>query len=445
VNAESNTGDAGLTVPWTRHPLIWLGGLALVLRLLTLPFSLGFDFDVYAYRGIAANLVAGKGFTLEGFRPETYWPPGAVWLHALCLLVNSSPMVYRLLWVILSAACVPPAFCLAKQMFGGRVAWVFGFLMAVYPYNLMWTMSASTEIPNLLLLLTAAWLIARRGSPFGIGVAFGLACLCRPSDLSFLPLLLVWVVWSRRHETSRAVFHRGRMAAAGLFLCGALLCIGPWSARNSCLAGTFVPLCTGGVRNVWLGTNPWYIAWQRGEMDGKEYGAKVYPDNIWTMSYAEQNRYCSRAVLDFATSQPQAFAGVMVYKTIRFFLSPPGWNSAQQVNALRSRLGGHGREAAFYLGFIYLPVIGGALAAVALAFRQRRWRRVGPVIVWVVFAYASNVWFDAVVAYRYKSGTEVALLLLAAWFVASQQWLPWAAWLPGAPAPEGPNPAVKTA
>ena len=414
-------------MPWSRHPLIWLGGLALALRLLTLPFPVVFGFDVRSYHDIAANLVAGKGYTLDGVTPETYWPPGAVWLDALSLFISPNPIVNRLLWVILGAACVPLAFCLAKQRFGSRVAWVFGLLMAVYPYNLILAMSASTEIPNLLLLLATVWLIARRGRPFWIGVVFGLACLCRPSDLSFFPLLLAWMVCLlHRSETVRAGFLRGRIASASLFLCGAMLCIGPWSVRSSLHAQTLVPLCTGGLRNVWAGTNPHYIAWQQGTMDSKEFGAKIYPDGFWTMPYAKQNRYCGKAIFDFVTSQPKEFASVMAYKTVRFFFSPPAWNSSQHWTMLQPRFGGHGREAAYYLGYVYLPVIGAALAAVALAFRQRRWREIGPVMVWIAFAYASNVWFDAVVAYRHKSGTETALLLLAAWFIASQKWIPWA-------------------
>jgi hypothetical protein len=41
-----------------------------------------------------------------------------------------------------------------------------------------------------------------------------------------------------------------------------------------------------------------------------------------------------------------------------------------------------------------------------------------PFLLWIGLGYVANIWFCAIVAYRFKTGVETCLLLLAAWFVA---------------------------
>lgn len=392
--------------PWHRHPLPWICAAALVLRLATLAFEPPMVFDEGSYRAIATHLLAGDGYTDDGRGPETYWMPLAVALHVVAQLLSSDVHVARALWALLGAASVAVAFLLGRQLFGERAGLVFAGLMAVYPYNLIFGMSASTEIPNVLLLLLTAWLLARRAHPLAIGLSYGLACLCRAPNLALLPLVLWW-----------AGQPQGRLRRTAWFLAGFLVCAAPWSIRNSLIEKTFVPLSAGGLRNAWLGTNPWYRAWTRGVMDSDAYGAKVYAvcDPLRT-TYAEQQRAYRTALLEFARTQPGEFVRLLAYKTLRFW-APATTTSRVKGAPFLARHGRRGYLVAAAVGLVYLAVLAAAVAAVVVAWRRGGLLPLGPLLIWMGFGYAANIWFDVLVRFRYTSGVEICLLLLAAWFV----------------------------
>lgn len=397
-----------------RHPLVWICGLALVARIVAMLLPLPVDYDTVFYRTIATHLLAGHGYTYDGVKPETYWMPGAVFLHALAQLVHPDLKAAQILWVFLGVGMVAISFGMARNWFGRRVAVVFATLMAVYPYNLIWGNYATTEIPNLMLLMATAWLLMARASPMLIGACLGCACLFRAPDLAYLPLVVLAAMWQSGDWAAR--IRRG-----ALILLAFAACIAPWTLRTSACAGTFVPLSTGGLKNAWMGTNPWYVAWVRGDIGAAEFSARIFKDcNPSTAAFAEQNRVFRGAIVDFVQSDPGGFVSLMGYKTFRFFLVPPGWTHSHTGSKLVTHFGGRGRWLVWAAGAIYLLVVAGAAAALWRVGRLRCLVLLGPLLLWILFAYAANVWFDAVVAYRYKSGAETCLLLLAAWYLASR-------------------------
>ncbi len=82
-------------------------------------------------------------------------------------------------------------------------------------------------------------------------------------------------------------------------------------------------------------------------------------------------------------------------------------------------LAGDGYLFAEGVGFIYLGVLAAALVAMIVAWWRGRFREISPLLLWMVFGYAANIWFDVLVRFRYTSGTEMCLLLLAAWLIGT--------------------------
>lgn len=405
---------------------MWLCALAFAARLATLLFAPPMEFDVAFYRGVASRLLAGDGYSTDGGRPETYWMPLAVALHVVAQSIHPSPLVARALWALLGVAGVAIGFLLARQLFGQRVGLLFAALMAVYPYNLIYGMSASTEIPNVLLLMLTAWLVARGSPPVVTGLIYGAACLCRAPNLALLPLL-AWWVWRSRScscDAPRSCCSSSSTTAScakrvATFLAGFLLVAAPWSARNSMAEHTFVPLSAGGMRNAWLGTNPWCRAWIRGEISNEEYGTQVYAVcDPTTTPYAEQQRRFAGALRQFATEQPAEFATTLAFKTVRFW-GPAASMSRVKGSPFLARQGRAGYLFAAAVGWLYLAVLAAAVAAVVFALWRGRLREIGPVLLWMAFGCAVNIWFDAPVRARYTSGTEMCLLLLAAWLAGA--------------------------
>jgi 4-amino-4-deoxy-L-arabinose transferase-like glycosyltransferase len=386
-----------------RHPLIWICALALLVRFAVLPLGVPGEYDTGFYRRIAANLLAGHGYSQDGVTPDVYWMPGAVLLHAAAQAVHPALKATQILWAFLGVGMVAIAYGMAEHWAGRRVAVIFSLMMAVYPYNLIWGNYATTEIPNLMLLMGTAWLLLKRASPIAVGVCFAVACLFRAPDPAYLPLVLAGTAWGPFDIPARL------KRAAFAFL-AFLVCVTPWSIRTSIRAGTFVPLSAGGLQNVWLGTNPWYSAWVRGEMSHEEFNANIYRDCSMAEPYSRKNQVFGQHIKDFIRQEPGKFLSLLCYKTFRFFAVPPGWSNpgANRIPWL-----------VLAAGCCYLLVLAAAVAGLWLAWRRHCLKMFVPWLLWIGFAYAANIWFDAVVAYRFKTGAETCLLLIAAWLLAT--------------------------
>lgn len=394
---------------------MWVCLLAFVLRLATLAFPPPSEFDVAEYSRLAASVLEGKGYTRTDRTPDTQWMPLTVALHMIGHLISppsTKPLVMRFIWVLLGTATVAVAFHLARQRFGPRVALVFAGAMAVYPFNLSYGMSVSTEVPNVLLLLLTAWLAARRASPLAVGLCFGAACLCRATNLGFLPLLGAWV-WQQEGSAGPAALPgvRWRAGRLAVFFAGFLVCAGPWVLRNSLIQGTFVPLSSFGLREAWRGFTPHYRYWV-GDVP-RPAGA-----DLAQSPFSGRRTDYGAALYELATRHTGEFFFMVGYKTYRFW-SPPLWTTQKKSSSLEAFNKPGIPAPALLPGLIYLGVLAGALAGVGWAVWRGRWREISPVVAWVAFGYASNLWFAAVVRYRYACGAEICLLLLAAWLVVA--------------------------
>jgi 4-amino-4-deoxy-L-arabinose transferase-like glycosyltransferase len=128
----------------------------------------------------------------------------------------------------LGAACYPPLVWIAAYAFSEAIFWPLG-LFVTWLFDRAHHAPASRTRTQLALIT---------------GLCAGVAVLVRPSMLFFLLLAGPWWVWKRRW-----------VPVAALAL-GALLVIGPWTARNFSEHGRFVLVASEGGVTFWTGNHP---------------------------------------------------------------------------------------------------------------------------------------------------------------------------------------------
>jgi 4-amino-4-deoxy-L-arabinose transferase-like glycosyltransferase len=250
----------------TRMALLALVGLAITLRL---GFAFGYwtgqplTRDEREYLSLARGLASGPGFVYDAVAREGGVDPfgRAPGYPAFLALVGAGravtpdvPATARIAQSIVGGLGVILVFVLARRLAGERAGLAAALAAACYP-PLVWIATyAFSEAVFWPLGLVVAWLFdrahhatdSRRRAWLALatGLAAGAAVLIRPSMLFFLLLAGPWWVWQRRW-----------IPVAGLAL-GALLMIGPWTARNVAVHGRFVLVASEGGVTFWTGNHP---------------------------------------------------------------------------------------------------------------------------------------------------------------------------------------------
>lgn len=249
-----------------RGPLLAIVGVAIALRL---AFALGYwtgqplTRDEREYLSLARGVASGQGFVYDEVAREGGVDPfgrapgyplflaavgggGAVtsdvpasvqvaqsvvgglgvWMVALLAARLAGPGAGVAAAAI--AACYPPLIWIAAYAFSEAVFWPLG-LFTVWLFDR--AHQATTPAARLRLALVT-------------GLCAGAAVLVRPAMLFFLLLAGPWWLWKR-----------GPAPVAALAL-GALLTIGPWTARNYLVHERFVLVASEGGVTFWTGNHP---------------------------------------------------------------------------------------------------------------------------------------------------------------------------------------------
>lgn len=216
--------------------------------------------DAEYYYATARQLARGDGFS-EPFlwnyldNPEglphpshTYWMPLTSILSAGAILLfgesfRSAQIPHLILAVFLPLLTATLAFRLHGDR---RWAWFSGIFAIFSGFYLPYLITTDTFTLYAWLGGGALWLTAeasRRPSMLRwllLGVLIGLAHLTRADGLLFFLPALLGVAWS----------DRGKLQSGGAVLCGYLLFMGIWLARNFSVTGGLVP--PGAGRSLWL-------------------------------------------------------------------------------------------------------------------------------------------------------------------------------------------------
>ncbi|HEX5496877.1 MAG TPA: glycosyltransferase family 39 protein [Mycobacteriales bacterium] len=221
-------------------------------------------FDERVYVGLARDLVAGHGYTLDHVHPTAYRPPGYPFLLAAVDAAGGGIVAMRLLGVAAMVGLVWLAYRFGVLV-SGRVAGALAALVtAGYPLLVFTAGTLYPQVHSAFLLLlglylgmrgTAADTGRRRwGYLLGAGVSFGVLILAVPTFGPSVLAVAGWLGW-------RAVRGRpDRARLAGLAPVVVLLAVtavlpAVWCVRNAVRLHAFVPVSTNNGVNLLLGNS----------------------------------------------------------------------------------------------------------------------------------------------------------------------------------------------
>ena len=217
----------------TAAPVAGIAAGALVVRLALAPEALRPEYD-----DLVASLRRGRGY------PTGVYPP----LPAL--LVAALPELSRVLLAITSTATVVASAVLGQRLSGRRGANCCGLLAAVAPW--LWGQQLPEALAGFAVVLavvlawpaTASPATASPATAAVAGACLGAATLARADALLALPLVLVWIAFSR----PRPLRHVVPCAAT------AAVVIGPWLLTVHRRFGSWMPSTDLGASGHGLGS-----------------------------------------------------------------------------------------------------------------------------------------------------------------------------------------------
>ncbi len=308
---------------------------------------------------LALVLRAGFGLTREGLDASTdednwdalarvYWHHGLLhpdsgtyrpplyplMLSAIYQVWGHAPVAVRLLQALLGTATCALLYGIGRRLGGKRCGLIAAALGAAYPLLVFFTGVLMAET-LLVFLTTAAVLLALRLEALPslrnaalLGFVLGLALLCKPVVLPWVPLLL-WGWW-RRSPLSGA----RRSARVALVLGVMGLTLAPWTARNAAVTGYFVPLSSNLGMNLMIGNEP-----QAGGIyrRGTDYLAMAQALVGEIEPAVARDRALARQVVAEMVDSPQRFAQLALRKLF-WLWSPlaPGESAQRNLIALLS-------------------------------------------------------------------------------------------------------------
>lgn len=311
-----------MEIPVERKRLAFLLAVSFLVRVgfvLTLQDRLHFD-DEFEYRKMAENFLAGGGLmpgeTMKAFRPPLY----PLLLAAVLRMFGFSLTGIRILQALFSTVTVVLIWLLGERLFSKRVAWISGWVSAVYPFFVFYSGFLLTETLFVFLVVLSVFLVMEipkggRATSLAAGAAIGLSGLCRPTmQIYVIPVTALVLLSAKR-------FGVGFRKAVFLAL-GFLLLLAPWVIRNYRVLHRFVPGTTMSGRVFWEGNNP------------RSSGGpcRYFLPEIESLEEGERDRAYYRATFDGIRRNPRRFLGLLGAKFVRFWNIVP--NAAEYARPL---------------------------------------------------------------------------------------------------------------
>jgi hypothetical protein len=215
------------------------------------------------YRRIAALVAAGDGFVDPvALTPTAYRPPLYPLLLASVLVCGGGHVAIGVAQLVLGVATVAFTFLCGRRLQLGGASLVAGLLVAVDPLLLHQTTLVMTETLAAFLAVVMLWLCLNTPSLVrnsGLGLAFGLSCLCRPTFWAFGAFAGVcWSIDAIFSQKTAATSWSMRVRTALALVAGLILAVAPWGIRNALVMGRPIITTTHGGYTLLLAHNPAY-------------------------------------------------------------------------------------------------------------------------------------------------------------------------------------------
>jgi len=283
--------------------------------------------DEPAFLDLSSNLAFHLAFAhtnrphIEGYdprlplgelRPTAYRAPGYAWLQApfrrlgggyAALRVVNSLLLALTLWVLYSL--------LVRRT--GRLGGLLGIAL-VFSYPVLFH-AAVTLYPQTLaafLLVASLWQLdrldrfSRLGSFCLVGLTYGALLLTAPIYLLLAPLVLGWMMGSRR-------FTPKQVAATTLAIAASA---GLWIARNTVVLHAPVGLATSAGFNLLAGNGP-YVRYDQATADLR--WPKGVREQVIGKGEAERDRILTRAAVAWMRENPEQAAILYLKKLLYWF------------------------------------------------------------------------------------------------------------------------------
>lgn len=393
---------------WTRR----LGGAVFVFAFAARAVSnvawpRGFFFpDSRRYHSVAANVVSGRGFRLDGTYEfagltgeaagkdyRAHCQPGYVFfLAALYRIGVNSPLAVALVQALLDAVTALLAMKLTGLFFSRRAALIAGLVCALDPGSAFLSGTLLTETLCTVLLaggvyLFSRWHLSERKRP-GLAALFGgllgMAALVRSALLAFLPGLLLAHALLRRREMKA----NARSYLLAFAVCAAVLA--PWAVRNAAVLGAFVPGTTRLGIALFDGLGP-------GATGRSDLARPGWPaPRLEGLGEVERDRFLCRFVLGHASARPGRTAWLAVKKLAR------SWSPVPLAREFKNPL------IWVASALSYLVLVGGA--AWALRRHGGRMGELWPLLAPAVYLSMLSLVFVGSVRYRIPANFGLAVL-----------------------------------
>lgn len=223
--------------------------------------------DSLAYRNIARNLLAGRGFGESADRRASRAPGYPLLLALVPGGASGSLVPVRLVQSLIGASTCLLVWLLARHLFGTPTAFAAMSMAAIYPFHIYLAGAILAEVLFMFLLTAAMLILARVIVPAGVlreatgaqrraaaqslaaGALLGAATLTRASLFLFPFFLLPLWLWARRPR-------RPVLRQWFLLMLGFGLVMAPWVWRNWRIYGRFVPTTLQAGESLYEANNP---------------------------------------------------------------------------------------------------------------------------------------------------------------------------------------------
>jgi 4-amino-4-deoxy-L-arabinose transferase-like glycosyltransferase len=399
----------------------------------------GLSHDTDGYRAVAQSLLEHGDFLRDG-RPTAWRPPlyplllaKLLWIaehlstanadHTFVFLVGLTQVVCGALtvllvarlgwrvglgrWSLLAAAFVACDPLLAHQS-AQLMTETLATLLAVVAWSLLDTFLVGStaanpgerKVPSRYSRLKAA----------ALGLALGLATLCRPTFLPWVALLLLWLAWSAARQRQFA-----RVTAVAVAVAFTL---SPWAIRNWIEIGRPIITTTHGGYTLLLANNERFYEWTRDGAWGTVWDSREFVDDWLARKQAadidnelDEDRLARRLALETMRADPGGFARATGVRLARFWnVSPHLIQSTPQATGHAGRLERASTRwliASWYLAEFALALCG--LASAARSPNRATWLA-GVLLVVVLSVVHSVYWSDL----RMRAPAMPVVALLAA-------------------------------
>ena len=351
----------------------------------------------YEYRSPDARILRTPGYPILLAAP--------MWLLGEQTLV----MVGRATSAVFGTLALPVEGWWARWLFDSRTGVIAGWMAALYPGAVSMGGFILSEAPftPFMLLHLALWGLAWRNSStsraltlaVGGGVAGAVATLIRPSWLLFIPFALaIGIAFDRQ---------RGRQLAMGLAMSASFVaCMLPWWIRNARVSGQFVATTLQFGASLYDGLRPTAdgasdMSFVPAFMAEQRAADRAAPPSNETFEYRLDQRML-RASLDWARANPGRVSQLAAIKFARV------WNVWPNEPSLRRW------PVRLAIVATYVPLLACAIAG-AWKYSRRGWPYV---LAWLPAVYLSLLHMVFVSSIRYREPAMLALIVLAAGFVA---------------------------